>query len=330
MRHSSSGWPKPGRRHQPARLSHARSCSAERRRPLARSISASNRRRSSGVSQRSRAQQVFEVAAQLAHFAALDLLVAAAEDAVDALDGSSSRAAGRCPAVGTACLIVFQAPRSWNSSSQRWPLPSSATQCTSSVPTSDSAAASCTGILRSSAAPGAQHGGDGRQAHESPGCSSTSSPGLRPSGSDVEETRWKRTGRPSAARSCAQQATSPAGLPRGSRQTARGLSGARFVEQQEVAARRTAFDGRREALARQRIGDAPRATATSGSSLCSTRSGLAAPADSVRPALASAAARNTPPFSSSVSGTGRRSSSSMPSASRAAAHAGAGSRPGGA
>ena len=32
MRHSSSGWPKPGRRHQPARFSQTRSCSLDLRR----------------------------------------------------------------------------------------------------------------------------------------------------------------------------------------------------------------------------------------------------------------------------------------------------------
>ncbi|MPM55700.1 hypothetical protein SDC9_102497 [bioreactor metagenome] len=54
MRQSSSSAPTPGRRHQPARLSHTRSCSADRRRRLARSSSASNSARSSATSHDSR------------------------------------------------------------------------------------------------------------------------------------------------------------------------------------------------------------------------------------------------------------------------------------
>jgi hypothetical protein len=285
----------------------------ERRRPLARSIRASNRRRSSGVSQRSRdPSRCSRRAAQLAHFAALDLLVAAAEDAVDALQGVVE--AGRqAPSASAVILcVVFRAAQ------LEFQLPALAAAILGHAMHFQRADfGQRRRQLHRDLGPGsgglrAQHGGDGGQAHHvlpdpvRPG----RRPGAWPCGSAGGRHQVEAHRPPQAQGEAALgQADFDAGLF-AARQQADGAQRAclrGIVEQQEVAARRAAFDGRGQALARQRIGDRAARHGDVGIEVVQHAHGFAAPCRTAyRPGARPARApRNTPPFSSSVSGTGR-------------------------
>ena len=233
-----------------------------------------------------RAQQVFERAAQLAYFAALDLLVAGAEDAVDALQGVI-QAGGQGGAVlflffgvvAGAAQLEFQLPA----------LPAAVFGHAMHGQRADFRQRRRqlhrhfgfrSGRLR------AQHGGDGGQAHDVRRIEVDQVAGLRwmtlrqalrvaGGGHQVEAHRPSEA----QAEAASGQAHFDARLC-AARQQADGAQRAclrGFFEQQEEAARRAAFDRRGQALARQRIRDRAARHGDVGVEVVQHPHGLAAP-----------------------------------------------------
>jgi hypothetical protein len=179
---------------------------------------------------------------------------------------------------------------------------------------------------------GGQYGGDGRQAHEVVALGFDQLAGLpgrvAHRRDELETHRLPQPQRKAAA----GQMHLVAGLGAAGQHAHAAPGVAALVEKQKVAARRAAADGRPAApRARQPQATAPRATARSGASLWSTRSG--APRQRARVASSRWAigpARNTPPLSSRVSGSGAAvAGAASPSAAGRRRRGAAGRPPGG-
>ena len=237
MRQPSSSAPTPGRRHQPARLSHTRSWSAVRRRRLARLSSASNKARSRPTSQLSRGPRIFSSdgrswrtslpVTSCACVPKIRSISATASGSLAAREFKSFWPSALDASALTAMVSEETAPRTAKGSNQDCAASCTATQRTSSVPTSLMQACNCTSTCAAATPSGAGStvASGGSSTQPSP-ISGAICPACTGAWLWLLASKLKRTACPSLRAKRRPESTmrTPSSVPRGSRQRPWGVS----------------------------------------------------------------------------------------------------------